>query len=319
MTEHDEKLQSATDLLVHKPLTRDMSNLQINDELKEVGKLYEANGTEEPLKEIYKSMLAKNPNAKCPSCGGKPLKSKICGVCNAGSISKDIDIIDTLTEEETDRLLIPKKYKTEKFNSDILKSDYNHLMIEDREKISFSIYTKILDSILTRISNHKLEKSSLYISAPSGMGKETFAYSLLQLAKSKGMTVFPYLDLLEVRRFIEAFELHNFKDPIIESVGFKDVDLYNAEVCVLKVPTTQSEEGFHQAYKTMLQVIDRRARKDLPTIILSREYARYFFAYDKMNQVAGIIKYNNPSPKNLQVYEVTYRRKGRQDYGQDGQ
>lgn len=294
------------DIQVRDSLTKDLSQIDISEELKEVSNNLNANGSEDFIKEIYLEMKKKDPNAVCPSCGGKPMKGESCTTCGKGNLSEDITNIDEMSEQVVQELFIPEKYLKEKFNSSVLKSSHEDL----QDNQSFNKYTRLLDSILDRINRGVLEKSSLYISAPSGFGKETFAYTAIQLAKSRGLTVFPYLDLMEANRLMEAYEQMDMKEslkrrkekfPIIEDIKFTDLDMYRSDLCILKVPHSNVSMT---NYQIMLKIIDRRARRGLPTITLSRYNFNFFTMLDTQKETAGIISYNNPSHKNLQVFET---------------
>lgn len=282
---------------VQKQYTKDLSTINIDDSLKELNKEIMDVGSEKYLAELYKTMLEKNPNAKCPTCGGAPMKGKTCPTCGSGSKSVDLTQMEETPVEVMEELFIPSKYRQDKFVISKLKSSHENLIGNK----SFEQYTKLLDSVLGRINNGVLEKASLYISAPSGFGKETFAYTALQLAKSRGLTVFPYLDLMEVSRLISAYDNGKMQDPIVKDIKFTDTDLYRSEVCILKVPHNNVSMN---NYKVLLQVIDRRSRRGLPTILLSRYKFNYFTALDYSEETKGILSYNNPSPKNLQVFEM---------------
>lgn len=286
-----------TDVRIEKPKTRDLSQFNISDELKDLNLSISKNGTDDYLKTLYKTMKEKDPKAKCPSCGGKPMKGNICKVCGSGEHTNDIEQMEEPTLEVMETLFIPEKYKKERFNSSKLREGHEEL----KGSKSFETYVKVLDGILGRINSGINEKASLYISAPSGFGKETFAYTAIQVAKSRGLTVFPYLDLMEVNRLITAYETGKMKDAIVEDIKFTDIDLYRSDVCILKVPHNNISMT---NYKVLLQVIDRRSRRGLPTIVLSRYNFKYFTALDSAKETEGIVSYNNPSPKNLQVFET---------------
>ena len=55
--------------------------------------------------------------------------------------------------------------------------------------------------------------------------------------------------------------------------------------------------------KLALQIIDRRARRNKSTIIVSRYHLKYFTMLDSFKEVAGIISENITRPKNLKVIE----------------
>lgn len=275
----------------------DLTKHKLSDEDKEFKKVMEGYSSQtEMLRDIYQKSLQRDPNAKCPSCGGKPFAGETCKVCDSGAVLDKLFLTETVPAEQKDALFIPTKYHSEKFQAHKLIE--NHTNLKDSK--SFNKYVKYLDRILAQTETGSLQLSSLYIHAPSGFGKETFAYTLLQVGMLAGLTVFPYLDLSEVSRLITAYESGNRKDDIVKSIGYSDVDLYTAELCVLKVPHFDSLNS----YKVMLAVIDRRARRGLPTIILSRYSYKYFTSFDTYKEVDGILGYDNVSPKNLRVVEM---------------
>lgn len=255
----------------------------------------ETEGTVNPLKQIFQSMLEKDPNAVCPSCRFKPLTGT-CSVCGTGKVVVSKNFEETPLSE-VDRFFIPHKYRKEKFSSATLTEHKKDIA----NNASFIEYKKVLDAILVRISSGQIENRSYYISAPAGFGKETFAYTVLQMAMANGMTIFPYIDLGEAERLMNAYQTNHKDDPIKDDIGFSDVELYTAKVVILKVPHNNVASFL---YKAMLTIIDRRARRGLPTIILSRYRLNYFTSLDTNGEVRNIVSYSKPSAKNLQVFEV---------------
>lgn len=295
MNNSDEVILQGDNLTARDSEFNKLEILDINEEAKKFGEQLKSNDDIISfLKRSYEEIKKKNPKAVCPSCGGKPLKGQTCEVCGAGESLTKLAFIEDITEEVRSELFIPEKYKKITFDSSKLLMDKKEL----EKKEDFQQYVKILDAILSHINVGKLELSSLYIHAPSGFGKETFAYTAIQLALLNNLTVFPYLDLSEVQRLISAYETGNMRDPVIKDIGFSDIDLYTSDLCILKVP----HNNMLNSYKVMLQVIDRRARRGLPTIIMSRYNFKYFTSLDKFKEVEGIVSYNNPSPKNLRVF-----------------
>lgn len=290
------------------PLTKDLSGIEVSPTAKSLLDIMNGNGRLDMLKRIHAEQSSKDPNYKCISCGGEPVLGTICEVCGAGSVQDTLKKVATIEEPVVKKLLIPDSYQGVQFDSLKLAADFPDLQ---KEK-SFNDYLSLCNSLLHGLNRRELKNMSLFISAPSGFGKMTFAYSFLQLAEVLGYKTFPYLDLLEVKRLIDAYETGNHlqpkfrQDPILEYVGFSDVDLYDADVCILKVPNGHE---MHGTYKVMLQVIDRRARRGKTTIILSRYGIQQLIYMDGLKETQGIMSYNNPTPKNLQTYEVIYKRK----------
>lgn len=258
------------------------------------------------LREAYLKRKEADPNATCPSCGGMSKGKSKCPVCESGGAVEKIVMKEEIELETAEKLFIPNHYVGKVFNADKVRQSHNSLTGVKE----FEDYLEMLTLITEQMNRKSLQLSSLFISAPGGFGKEHFAYSLLQIAVTNGLTVFPYLDLGEVGRLLTAYEDTNFKekknrfrDAIIKDVKFTDVDLATAQVCVLKVPHSDNLESFRIAMK----VIDRRSRRGLPTIILSRYPYGYFTSFDTYREMDALKAYDDVSPKNIRRVEMTAR------------
>lgn len=272
---------------------------ELSDKEKELmTKLNDESSKLDVLKEAYRKMKEKNPNATCPSCGGMRMGNKVCEVCGAGSAKEKIVMKQEVMMETAEKLFIPNHYVNKVFDAQKVREQ--HPSLSGTKELEN--YLSMLSLITDQLNNKYTQLSSLFISAPPGFGKEHFAYSLLQIAVTNGMTVFPYLDLGEVNRLVSAYERNNTKD-ITKDIKFTDVDLYTAKVCVLKVPHSDNFES----YKTALKIIDRRARRGLSTIILSRYNFKFFTSYDTFGEMKSLVKYDAVSPKNVRVIEMSAR------------
>lgn len=264
---------------------------------KEIKNSIESNGNIAFAKEMYAEMLADDPKAVCPSCGGRPKGKKVCDVCGAGKYAKKIDYFRLENEGILQRLYIPEFFTRETYSKNILLAEKEHL----KDNGAFQMYLDKVDRLIGAIGRGTKLESSLFISAPSGFGKEHMVYTLMCIALDRGLTVFPYIDLAEAEALMTSFEEGNDKDPIRESITFTDLELYESDVCILKVPHANNSHSF----KTALKVIDRRARRNKSTIIISRYHIRYFAMLDSFKEIEGIINPNSSRPKNLKVIEFT--------------
>lgn len=253
------------------------------------------------LKNIYAEAKKLDENAVCPSCNGKPFKGETCPICLKGSYEFEKVSIQEVNTDKMKELSIPEYYIGKDFNPNILKDEYKEL--NGRE--DFNTYLNVMDKVLSILSKGSLPKLSLYISAPSGFGKMTFVYNALQVAKNCGLTVAPYIDLLEAKMLIEACEDYKKPQDIIKDLGFRDTVLYKSDVCFIKVPPTIDSV---MNIQTLLKIMDRRARRGLATIIISRYSFKYFTSYDYSNEFGGLRNTNYVSPKTLQVYDLHYKR-----------
>lgn len=272
---------------------------ELSDKQKELLiKLNDEESRMESLREAYRKMKEKNPNATCPSCGGMRRGNLVCEVCGSGSAKETIVMKKEVMLETAEELFIPNHYVNKVFDAQKVREQ--HPSLSGTKELEG--YLQMLTMITDQLNNKSTQLSSLFISAPAGFGKDHFAYSLLQIAVTNEMTVFPYLDLGEVNRLISAYERNNTKD-IRKDIRYTDIDLYTAKVCVLKVPHSDNLES----YKTALKVIDRRARRGLSTIILSRYNFNFFTSYDKFGETKSLVKYDAVSPKNLRIIEMNAR------------
>lgn len=251
------------------------------------------------LRETYLKRKEANPNATCPSCGGMSKSNSKCPVCESGGAVEKIVMKQEVELETAEKLFIPNYYVGKVFNPDEIRRSHPSL----NGVKEFEDYLGMLSLITDQMNRKSLQLSSLFISAPGGFGKEHFAYSLLQIAVTNGLTVFPYFDLGEVGRLLNAYEERNYRDSIIKDTKFTDVDLANAQVCILKVPHSNNLES----YKIAMKVIDRRSRRGLSTIIMSRYNYNYFTTLDKFGEMDSMKAYDNVSPKNIRRVEMTAR------------
>ncbi|MER2114279.1 MAG: hypothetical protein ABS904_00820 [Solibacillus isronensis] len=263
----------------------------------EIKQAVESGDTMGLMKKLYAEKIAKDPKASCPSCGGRPIGKKVCEICGAGKSIEKIDYFRLENEGVLEKLYIPEDFTRDTYDKNVLLQAKEHL----KDNPSFVGFLEKLDRLMTFVGRGGKLESSLFISAPSGFGKEHFVYTLLCIALEKGMTVFPYIDLAEAESLITSYESGSPKDDIRQAIQFTDLEMYEADLCILKV---QHSNNGH-AYKTALNIIDKRARRGKSTVIVSRYNIRYFAMLDNFKEIEGIIDPNSKRPKNLKVIEFT--------------
>lgn len=245
------------------------------------------------MKEMYENSKKLDPNAECPSCAGMP--EKTCEVCGQGKIMKVVDYLQIESEQIFDNLGIPPYIAKDAYNSATLLSDKKHLA----DNTAFQMYCSKTDRLLESFTRGNPLMCSIFVGAPSGFGKEHLVYSIMLAGMDNGLTVFPYIDLSEAQQLINSYEKGKDDDPIRTQIKFTDIDLYNSDICILKVPHSENQ----LSYQTALTVIDRRARRGKSTIIVSRYPFKYFTLRDSTKEFQGIISNTSIRPKNIQLIE----------------
>jgi hypothetical protein len=205
---------------------------------------------------VFKKVEDKYRCSTCSDKGyhitkGKAIKCKECD----GVIRKD-GIIETDIVEvnnQVERLNIPEFYKDKEFTPELLKKEEN-LSLSIRNDIMMDLYIKNLRKIMDYFVLGKKLDNSFIVMAPQGYSKSHFVFGSMIEALKRGFTVAPYYDTSEI------YKMYYSDDLMLKEV-------FESDICFIKVMTSFVSKKDTQAIKF---VLDKRARRNLPTIVISR-------------------------------------------------
>lgn len=194
---------------------------------------------------------------RCLICGNRGFPDRDCPSCGKKMISSTFEnlTVDVATDD--------KKIETKKislWNPGSLKQSKAQFL----EDNNFTRWVDNLTNIYRQFESGKNLSQSVFIIAPAGFGKETFAESCLAIAKDFGFSTAPILDTVELKRLLVL----SGDRPYYKIYGNCTYDDYmTADVCFISVTKLSAHEW---AYEPIMEVLSRRGRMGLPTIIISR-------------------------------------------------
>ena len=229
--------------------------------------------------------------SKCKTCGGgydPRFLDKPCPECGFmfNAQKKPKSVVSTETSAESP-LCIPRHYKDKVWSKSVLLDDKRN----DVNQNDLHKYANLLETIHNSFMKGKLPPRSAIIIAPPRYSKVTWAYSCMQVAEEKGLTVAPLLDTIELKRFL----LLAPERPFHKIYKMMDYEEYvTADVCFITV--TKSYK-YQEAFSIILELLDIRSRKGLPTYIISRFSLNQLSGWDSNNHFLAIREdYYNEDP-----------------------
>ena len=153
-------------------------------------------------------------------------------------------------------ILIPKKYVNNVFTPELIE------MPEHSQ--NFNGFIECLKDIYSKILLGESLDRSYYIFGYQGLGKQHWVYACIQECIKKNLTVAPYLDTKEILALAK-------KD------GF-DNSILDSDLVFIKMSTGLIDI---QDVQVVRMVLDRRARNDKPTVVVSRYSKSYINKIDK--------------------------------------
>lgn len=237
----------------------------------------------------------------CYTCGGKGFPDKVCPSC--GREPKKLSISfddDGKLIAKIDSFGVPGKYRGVLWNAEKLKKSFM-----DRESDpAFTRFVKQLDTINNVFVAGRLVESSAIIIAPAGFSKMTFAFSCMQHAIEHGFSVAPFLDTTELQRLLVLAG----DRPFYKLGGKISYEEYvDSDVCFVTVDKMQNHQ---RAYTPIQALLDKRTRRGLGTVIISRYDINEISKEDYANEFDSIQTAMSPDYfKNPAI--IRYRVKGR--------
>lgn len=188
--------------------------------------------------------------------GGKPVKCKAC--LNVPKRESVVERTVADVEKELRDLGVPEFYVGREFEIEGLLTD-EKLDIAVRRDMLMKFYVKQMRVLFDEFSLGKKIGNSYLVMAPQGNGKANFVYASMQMALKFGYSVSEYYDTGEL------CEMYYANDDRFRKV-------MEADVCFVKMQTAFLNKKDTQIVKLIL---DRRARRNLPTIVTSRFNMKY--------------------------------------------
>ena len=235
-------------------------------------------------------------NKVCLYCGGTGSTKEDFNYCkHCGTRKQIIKNEEVALEEEEKRIgrvLIPNHYKNLFYNKDILLA---HSANTTKEYLN---YAKGMETYLNHIMQGNRPTKTVFIYSPPGNGKHIFAYSVIKTALNQNISVMPVLDLGEIERYLTACR-QDLNQSIVKSMlPYTEDDLYETEILIVTIPYYQDINIGNM----LLTLVDRRARRDNTTLILSHQpIDRVINKYD-LNYVLTPLSYNDKKFLNILNY-----------------
>lgn len=199
----------------------------------------------------------------CPTCGGNfdpRFVDEPCPTCGKQYGRAVMKKAVKMNVAKSSNLNIPQNYIGKEWSKALLleskKSDKNQPMLNR--------LANLMELIHESFAAGKLPPGSAMIIAPPNYSKVTWAFSCMQLAQAKGMTVAPFLDTVELNRFMMIAA----DKPFHKIYKLMDYESYiTADVCFVTVTKTYKNQ---EAFRIIVELLDTRSRKGLPTFFISR-------------------------------------------------
>lgn len=219
----------------------------------------------------------------CFTCGGYGFDDRECPECHKVKGSIDLFDKDDRTIEnfvkKAEFISVPQEYIGIQWHKDYILADCKHL----EKDLLFLRFLQQLEKMHKIFGDGRIPGRSVFICASQGMSKQTFAYSCMQLAMSNGFTVAPLLDTLELKRLIVV----SAENPKYKFCGKVNFDKYIAsDVLFVTVSKTSYAK---EAYMVINDLLDKRARKGLPTFVISRYTLQEMSEFDSRKEFTQLM------------------------------
>lgn len=191
-------------------------------------------------------------NSRCPECGAQYREDALVDIQNLAEESTEF-----ITSAK--KLDIPAHYFGLTWSKGVLEKDKGG----DKLLKPFQDYVQQLCRVHDIFERGDIPNKSALIIAPMTYSKVTWAYSCMQCAIAHGHSVTPLLDTVELKRFfVISAEKPNYK-----MMGMTYEEYIEKDICFL---TVTKSEYVSNSWQTIIDILDKRSRKGLPTFIISR-------------------------------------------------
>lgn len=123
----------------------------------------------------------------------------------------------------------------------------------------------VMQEIFEDAISRRLINTNILLTSPVKTGKTVLAYSAIQQLFSKGVPIFPYLDVLEIRRIMK--DIDDSKEYLYkDETSFDIQNIYKAPILFVKIPV----ELDNKVCDAISILTDRRTRRGHSTIYFSQ-------------------------------------------------
>lgn len=195
----------------------------------------------------------------CRTCGGTgrtPSSPDVCPKC--GKKRTTLSNLTTIAADEKPNInyreLIPNSYKGRVYSNKKLYGMYP-------SNKNFKNYCDNLQALLNKVIVGKLPNVSAILYAPTGHGKHTWAYSMLQEAINNNLSTLPLLDFKDISNIVEG----KLDDKALEYYrGITEYDVYTADLAIVNI------NSYTLKYSNiMMYLLDKRSSANKATFFIS--------------------------------------------------
>lgn len=197
----------------------------------------------------------------CFTCNNDGFDDKVCPECGRQPGALNLQTLDNIDKfiVKSGKIKIPDEYMGIEWNKGLLLQAHPEL---SNNKL-FIEYVDALDRLHSVFAGGNLLAKSVLICSPSMYSKTTLAYSCMQFGLKHGFRVAELLDTIEVKRLM-VLASENTKYRLYNYI---DYDTYlMSDILFITVTKTEYRT---EAYSVIMEIMDRRSRKGLNTIIIS--------------------------------------------------
>lgn len=199
---------------------------------------------------------------ECIKCGDLGIPGG-CPRCGKDS-NKVRDILTTKHEKEKfikncSYKLIEEEYIGVDWDSTTLINSHPEL---EKDNL-FIKFVMSLEKMHDLYAKGTIPRKSVFIYAPAKFSKCILAYSIMQHCISNNIEVAPFLDTIDVKRLLTL----GADNPNYKYLGFSYDRYINSTVCIVSVTKL---EKYTESLPVIQELISKRSRLGLPTIVLSR-------------------------------------------------
>ena len=213
----------------------------------------------------------------CPMCGGSgvDIDGNVCS-CRV-NVKSFYDMVSCLT--------VPEQYRGIQFNSVMVPRDVHES------------YARKLQNIYDEVATGKWLNHNVVIASPINHSKTILAYSCMELLFRQGSTVFPLMDLLEIKRVLLDMDYGRAQLHDVENPEY----IYTTPILFTKIPKIFD----YSVVDIFATLLDRRVRRGLSTIFLYDGYWAYLTNCDNTGTLAGLMGEGNYNTVEIISYSAT--------------
>lgn len=220
---------------------------------------------------------------QCTSCGGYGLPEGCpkCGkVEGSGLDNFDLEIIQKTYADIIP--YIPIRYEKIEFSKDELLSSHYDL----KNSVYFNRYVDFLYKSYNDLKKGILPVQSAFVYAPIGFGKAVWAYSMIRIAISLRYSAVPLFDTTEIAAMFDN-QINKKNEFMFKNKSYNIDDLVNSDICIVKIDANKNTPN------VICSLMDKRSRRGLSTIFISRVSSKYISTFDDYGQFSRLLITND--------------------------